>query len=95
LGRPGAGNEELFRRIGTLCQEHPAWATAASLYVTGGLRPAIERKFAQIKCYDASARARHWWLVKLIVWCFPTAIVVKHGRLVALIWELAGGLTMP
>jgi len=47
-------------------------------------RPAIERKFAEMKRFHGMTRARYWGLAKMTIQCLMTAIVVNCKRLVKL-----------
>jgi IS5 family transposase len=63
-----------------------------------GIRPAIERKFAEMKRFHGLAKARYWGLAKVTIQCLITAIVVNCKRLMALIRQTATArtpLTMP
>lgn len=57
------------------------------------MRPAIERKFAEMKRFHGLAKARYWGLAKLTIQCLLTAIVVNCKRLVALIRQRARAKT--
>lgn len=48
------------------------------------VRPAIERKFAQMKQHHGLTQARYWGLAKMTIQCLLTALVVNCKRLVAL-----------
>jgi len=48
------------------------------------LRPAIERKFAQMKQQHGLRQARYWGWAKMTIQCLLTAIVVNCKRLVTL-----------
>jgi transposase, IS5 family len=48
------------------------------------VRPAIERKFAEMKQAHGLAKARYWGLGKMAIQCLLTTIVVNCKRLVAL-----------
>jgi len=53
------------------------------------IRPAIERKFAEMKRFHGLAKARYWGLAKVTIQCLMTAIVVNCKRLVTLIRQAA------
>ena len=53
------------------------------------VRPAIERKFAEMKRFHGLAKARYWGLAKVTIQCLMTAIVVNCKRLVTLIRQAA------
>ena len=57
--------------------------------VSRRVRPAIERKFAEMKRFHGLAKARYWGLAKVAIQCLMTAIVVNCKRLVALIRQRA------
>jgi len=56
-------------------------------------RPAIERKFAEMKRFHGLAQARYWGLAKVTIQCLLTAIVVNCKRLVTLMRESAAART--
>jgi transposase, IS5 family len=49
------------------------------------VRPAIERKFAEMKRFHGLAKARYWGLTKMTIQGLMTAIVVNCKRLVTLV----------
>jgi IS5 family transposase len=52
-------------------------------------RPAIERKFAEMKRFHGMTKARYWGLDKVTIQCLMTAIVVNCKRLMTLIRQTA------
>jgi IS5 family transposase len=57
------------------------------------VRPAIERKFAEMKRFHGLTKARYWGLAKMTIQCLMTAIVVNCKRLVTLIRQTAAAET--